>query len=107
MRPFPQLPEHEFDTPSIELGVNGRNGERGLLLRAPRSETLEWDLEAEIVSARRIWLEDRQAWWIAAPYHQTVIAIVLRSFPSVMVFDEAQDQLLSRDGHAAQQGRLF
>lgn len=107
MRSLPSLPEHEFETPSIELTVFGRAGERGLLLRAPSNETLEWDLEAEIVSARRRWLEDRQAWWIAAAYFETVVAIVLRSFPSVMVFDEAEDQLLSRDGHAARQGRLF
>lgn len=103
----PPLPEHEFGTPSIERGIPGRAGEQGLLLRAPRNETLEWDLEAEIGSARRVWLVDRQAWWISAAYYQTVIAIVLRSFPSVMVFDDTEDQLLSRDGHAAQQGRLF
>jgi hypothetical protein len=107
MRPFPSLPEHEFDTPSIELGVKGLNGQAGLLLRAPRSEALEWDLEAEIASPRRLWMEDRKAWWIAAPYYQTVVSIVLRTFPSVMVFGENEDRLLSRDGHPAEQGRLF
>ena len=107
MTPYPPLPEHEFDTPSIEMGVPGLRGERGLLLRAPRCEALEWDLEAEIASARCIWLEDRRGWWIAAAYQHTVVAIVLRSFPSVMVFDETEDRLLSRDGQAAQQGRLF
>lgn len=107
MNGFPQLPEHRFDTPSIECGVAGRNNEQGMLLRAPRSEELEWDLEAEIASARCRYLEDRQAWWIAAPYFQTVLTIVLRSFPSVMVLGRDSDRLVSRDGRDALQGRLF
>ena len=103
----PELPEHEFETPSIELDVPGRHGESGMLLRAPVSEELDWDLDAEVASSRRRYLEDRGAWWIAAPYYQTLVSIVLRSFPSVMVYGTDEDRLLSRDGHDARQGRLL
>jgi hypothetical protein len=78
-----------------------------LLLRAPPSEALTWDLEMEIVSARRRWLDDRQAWWVAASYMDTVVTVVLRSFPSVLVFGAAEDRLLSRDGSRALQERLL
>ena len=99
--------EQRFATPSIERGVRGPRNEEGLLLRAPVREELVWDLEAEVVSARRFWLEERQAWWIAASYFDTVVAVVLRSFPSVLVFGADEDRLLSRDGFAALQGRLL
>lgn len=96
-----------FPTPTIEQGVRGPRNELGLLLRAPASDELTWDLEAEIVSTRRQWLPERDAWWIAAPYLPTVIAIVLRSFPSVLLTGEAEDRLLSRDGIEALQGRFW
>ena len=96
-----------FSTPSIEQGVRGPRGELGLLLRAPVSEELIWDLEYEIVSARRVWLEERQAWWVAAPYLQTLVSVVLRSFPSVMIIGRDEDRLLSRDARDAVQGRLL
>ena len=47
------------------------------------------------------------AWWIAASYLEPVVAIVLRSFSSVLVRGVNEDRLLSRDGIAALQGRLF
>ncbi|MEX2583470.1 MAG: hypothetical protein WD766_09350 [Gemmatimonadota bacterium] len=100
----PPLP---FGTPTIEVGVPGPRKDEGLLLRAPSSEELAWDLGAEIVSARLIWMEDRQAWWIAASYLETVVSIVLRSFPSVLVLGIEEDRLLSRDGLRAVQGRLL
>ena len=84
--------QSRFGTPSIEPGVQGPRSEEGFLLRAPRSEALKWDLETEVVSARRQWLEERQAWWIAISYLETVIAVVLRSFPSVLVIGEAEDR---------------
>jgi hypothetical protein len=96
-----------FGTPSIEPGIQGPRSEDGFLLRAPRSEALKWDLETEVVSARRLWLEERQAWWIAMSYLETVLALVLRSFPSVLVIGEAEDKLVSRDGLLAMQGRLL
>jgi hypothetical protein len=96
-----------FPTPSIEQGVRGPRNELGLLLRAPHSEELIWDLEAEIVSARRAWLDERQAWWIATAYLQTVLALVLRSFPSVLVMGSEEDRLISRDAIDALQGRLL
>ena len=99
--------EDRFTTPSIERGVQGRRNEEGILLRAPVREELVWDLEAEIVSARREWVEERQAWWIAASYFDTVVRLVLRSFPSVLVLGPDEDRLLSRDGLAALQGRLL
>lgn len=97
----------QFATPSIEKGVAGPRNEIGLLLKAPFHEELLWDLEAEIVSARRTWFEDRQAWWIASSYFETVVSIVLRSFPSVLVLGPNEDRLLSRDGTSALQHRLL
>lgn len=97
----------QFATPSIERGVPGPRNEIGVLLKAPSHEELLWDLEAEIVSARRAWFEDRQAWWIASSYFETVVAIVLRSFPSVLVLGPDEDRLLSRDGSSALQHRLL
>jgi hypothetical protein len=96
-----------FRTPTIEQGVQGPRGERGLFLRAPANEALTWDLEMEILSARRRWIEDRQAWWIAGSYLDTVIMIVLRSFPSVLLLGPTEDRLLSRDGTSALQERLL
>lgn len=103
-----QRPEQTiFETPTIEKGVRGPRDEEGMLLRAPRREELLWDLESEVGSARRVWLEDRQAWWIAASYLQTVVTLVLRSFPSVLIVDADEDWLVSRDGLPALQGRLL
>lgn len=96
-----------FLTPTIELGVPGRRGEDGILLRAPRSEALSWDLEMEVAAARREWLSDRRAWWIAASYYRTVVNIVLRSHPSVLVLGADEDRMISRDGTSALQGRLL
>ncbi len=96
-----------FPTPTIEQSVPGPRNELGLLLRAPPSDVLAWDLEAEIMSTRRSWLPERGAWWIAAPYLPTVIGIVLRSFPSVLLTGAEEDRLLSRDGIDALQGRLW
>ena len=96
-----------FETPTIEKGVRGPRSEEGIFLRAPRREELLWDLEAEVVTERRIWHEERQGWWIASSYLQTVVTLVLRSFPSVLVLDVDEDRLLSRDGQPALQGRLL
>lgn len=95
-------------TPSIECGVPGPRGEEGCVLRTPPAETLHWDVENEIASARRHWLEDRQAWWIAASYLSTVVDIALRSFSSVLLLGvEGGDRLLSRDGQSAIQERFL
>ena len=99
--------ETRFETPTIEKGVRGPRNEEGIFLRAHRREELLWDLEAEVVSARRVWDESRQGWWIAASYLETVVTLVLRSFPSVLILDEDEDRLLSRDGLSALQGRLM
>jgi hypothetical protein len=99
--------DRRFQTPIIEQGVVGPRNEAGLLLRAPRSETLAWDIEAEVVSARREWSDVEQGWWIATSYLETVVAVVLRSFPSVLVLGPEEDRLLSRDGVRALQGRLL
>ncbi len=96
-----------FRTPTIEQGVSGPNGERGILLRAPASEELHWDLEMEVAAARRFWSNDRDGWWVAASYLHTVVGIVLRSFPSVLVLGLQEDRLLSRDGSDVLQGRLL
>lgn len=95
-------------TPTIELGVRGPRGEPGLLLRAPADETLLWDLEAEVVSARRRWRDDLGGWWVDASYLQTVIDLTLRSFSSVLLLhDREGDRLISRDGVTAIQERLL
>jgi hypothetical protein len=99
--------DSRFQTPTIEKGVRGRRNEKGLRLRAPHNEELVWDLEMEIVEARREWLGDDRGWWVASSYLQTVIGIVLRSFPSVLIYGEDEDRLLSRDGKDAVQGRLL
>jgi hypothetical protein len=96
-----------FRTPTIEQGVSGPKGESGILLRAPISEELHWDLEMEVATARRYWSADRDGWWVAASYLQTVVGIVLRSFPSVLVLGPHEDRLLSRDGSDIVQGRLL
>ena len=99
--------DDRFVTPTIERGVPGPRSEQGIILKAPRSEELVWDLEAEIMSARRVWMDDRMGWWIAESYIDTVVVIVLRSFPSVLVLGDEEDRLLSRDGLSALQGRLL
>lgn len=96
-----------FATPTIEQGVPGPRGQIGLLLRAPSSDELLWDMEMEIASARRVWVGDLEAWWIASSYLDTVVSLVLRSFPSVLILGQEEDRLLSRDGLAALQGRLL
>ena len=100
-------PDAAFATPTIEEGVAGPRDQDGILLRAPFSEALAWDIENEIVSTRRAWLEDRSAWWIAASYRETLIDIVLRSFPSVLLLGADADHLLSRDRVVARQERLL
>jgi hypothetical protein len=100
--------DHATITPVIERGITGPHQQPGFLLRAPRLETLIWDLEREIASTRQFWQEDRGAWWIASSYLDTAIQIVLRSFPSVLVLNEADhDHLFSRDGRTMVQQRLL
>jgi hypothetical protein len=102
--------EHEPlpSTPTIEMNVAGPRGEVGFLLRATRHEALLWDLDAEVVSARRVWMEELGGWWIDASYLQTVVDLTLRSFSSVLLLDRAgRDRLISRDGTTAVQERLF
>jgi len=94
-------------TPVIEQGVRGPRNEEGFLLRAPYTEELVWDLDVEVSSARRSWVPERSAWWIASSYLDTVVAVVLRSHPSVLVLGTDEDRLLSRDGSEALQGRLL
>src|SRR5690606_28054429 len=94
-------------TPTIETGVPGRRGDDGILLKVPWSEELAWDLEMEVAAARREWFPDRQVWWIAASYLRTIIAIVLRAHPSVLVLGRDEDHLVSRDGTDVLQGRLL
>jgi hypothetical protein len=100
-------PEAAFPTPTIETGVRGRRGEDGVLVKVPWSEELVWDLEMEVAAARREWLPDRQAWWIAASYLRTVIGIVLRAYPSVLLLGPDEDHMISRDGSDLVQGRLL
>jgi hypothetical protein len=99
--------DQAFQTPTIEQGVPGPRQEDGLILRAPRRDELLWDLEMEVAAARRHWIPERDGWWIASSYMSTVISIVLRTFPSVLVLGTDEDRLHSRDGRAELQGRLL
>ncbi len=85
--------------PTIQLGVRGPRGEAGFLLRAAVDEPLIWDLEHEIVSARRAWRIEEQGWWIALSYFDTAIDIVLRFFPSIRIRypDGGEDRVLHAD----------
>ncbi len=102
-----ESPNESFPTPTIETGVRGRRGDEGILLKAPWSEELVWDLEMEVAAARREWFPDRQVWWIAASYLRTVVSIVLRSHPSVLLLGPDEDHMISRDGTDLLQGRLL
>ena len=62
----------------IVHGVPGPAGEIGVLVVMPRSEALDWDLRDEVASTSRHWMPDREAWWVAAPYASTAIAIATR-----------------------------
>jgi hypothetical protein len=102
------LPPQPGATPTIELGVAGPHHQTGFLLRVPLLEALRWDLENEVGSARRAWMEQHGGWWIAHSYLQSVVDIVLRFFPSVLVLNApGGDRLLSRDGISAVQQRLL
>lgn len=95
-------------TPTIEIGVPGPRGEEGFLLRSRRDEALLWDLENEVLSARRRWMEELGGWWVDASYLPTVLDITLRAFSSVLVLNgPGGDRLYSRDGVTAVQERLL
>jgi hypothetical protein len=102
------VPSECFVTPVIEWGVVGPHQQTGFLLRAPRLETLAWDLENEVTSVRRAWVEHHSAWWVATSYFETVLHIVFRAFPSVLVIHGPDgDRLYSRDGQVVAQERLL
>lgn len=102
------IPDPLLPTPTIELGVSGARGEPGFLLRARFDEALVWDLEVEVVSARRRWVDELGGWWVDVSYLQTVIDLTLRSFSSVLLLHGSDgDRLVSRDGVTAVQERLL
>lgn len=95
-------------TPTIEMGVPGPRGEDGFLLRARRDEALLWDIENEVVSTRRRWMEELGGWWVDSSYLQTVVELTLRSFSSVLLlYGPDGDRLISRDGLTEVQERLL
>ena len=84
-------------TPTLQSGVPGPKGQPGYLLRAPEQESLAWDLENEIATTGHLWLEELGGWWVAASYFETLVDLILRTFPSVLVLDPVGgDRLLSR-----------
>jgi hypothetical protein len=83
--------------PLIEVGVRGPRGDSGVLVRAPAREALVWDLENEIASTRRSWQPERGGWWIAMSYFDTVLDIVLRTFPAVRVRYSDRDERILAD----------
>lgn len=72
----------KIESPKIQTNVPGPGGQPGFLLIVPRNEALEWDINYEVVSTSRYWMQERQAWWIAAPYLHTAEEIVRRYQPS-------------------------
>lgn len=85
-------------TPTLQLGFVGPRGDAGMLLRAPAVEALVWDLDNEISSARCVWMDEHQGWWIAFSYLDTVIDVVLRFFPALRVRDaRGGEQVVSRE----------
>jgi hypothetical protein len=102
------IPDPLLPTPTIELGVAGPRGEPGFLLRARHDEKLVWDLDTEVGSARRRWMDEVSGWWVDISYLQTVIDLTLRSFSSVLLLHGSDgDRLVSRDGVTAMQERLL
>jgi len=71
----------ERHLPVIQLDVPGPGGQAGFLLIAPRNEAIDWDIQNEIASTSRHWLEEHQAWWVAAYYLATARDIVHRFAP--------------------------
>lgn len=94
----------ERHEPVIELGARGPRGEGGFLLLAASSEKLSWDLEHEIVSARRARRAEQDGWWIASSYFDTAVDIVLRFFESVRVVypESGETRVLYADDAPAQ-----
>ena len=72
----------ERETFGIRHGVVGPAGEVGILLIAPPSEALDWDVQHEIASTCRYWMASHQAWWIASPYLTTATHILRRFEPA-------------------------
>lgn len=81
----PNPPKLAFSAmPILELGARGPRGEAGFILRGALPEAVLWDIENEIVSARRMQVT-KSGWWVASSYFDTILDIVLRFFPSVLV----------------------
>lgn len=90
--------------PAIQLGARGPRGESGFLLLAASNEKLSWDLEHEIVSARRAVRAEQDGWWIASSYFDTAVDIVLRFFESVRIVypESGETRVLYADDAPAQ-----
>lgn len=71
----------KIELPQIQPDVPGPDGQPGFLLIVPRDEVLDWDIRDEIVSTSRYWVQERQAWWVAAAYLHTAKEIVDRFSP--------------------------
>ena len=93
-------------TPTLELGARGPRGEAGFLLRGALPEVVVWDIENEIVSNRRLQVT-KSGWWVASSYFDTILDIVLRFFPSVLVRypDTGEERIVyAEDPPAQKQG---
>jgi hypothetical protein len=76
-------------------------------VRGAVGEALVWDLENEIVSNRRLQLDEEEGWWVASSYFDTTLDIVLRFFPSVLVRypDTGEEKVVHADPSPARKGR--
>ena len=103
----PNSPKRGFSaTPVLELGARGPRGEAGFLLRGALPEVVVWDIENEIVSNRRLQVT-KSGWWVASSYFDTILDIVLRFFPSVLVrYPDTGDErvVYADDGASQKQG---
>lgn len=75
--------------PSIEPDVPGRNGRRGLLLRAPYRTALVTQLKDGIPRAQRYWDDGVNAWWIDSRAQRRAEDIVLKHFGRMAVLGMA------------------
>ena len=97
--------------PSIERDQPGRDNRLGLIVRMPfhtKHEEIREQLKGHIQPPRdRYWFEDAGAWWVAADHEPALMQLLLRWWGAVQVLSEEEDRLISADGTAAIQGRLF
>lgn len=103
------LPSTMADTPVIEPGIRDILGRPGFRVRAVEDEIFVNDLKQAVPSFERAWCDRTGSWWVAEPYRDRVLTLLLDVFASVLVIGLGgePDVLKSRDGTSAVQERLL